>query len=464
MRKARGQHMARSLQVIQLRPILPARAQTARRSGMAMLLVLCLISVVGLLILPVVQRAEFHHANAWRECRYISALHLAEAGIDDAIWQLSSGKADWEGWILTDPTHYKKPAVFVYDPHGGRIGQYEVEILGQNTAADTSAAGWGSVPLVKIANSKRPIIRATAGVPTLGAPDSEIRVVEVQARSQSVFSLGLFSDMTLSLTGSVQMDSFDSDVAPYNAKNFGKNTRIGSNNDVKLTGAVQVYGESSAGGKLAITGGAAKVYGQSFEGVSKIELPSVDDMVAAAKASNHNAAIPKACVGKDCNVTVYNPTTRELNVPNKAVWTLPGGTKDSPRIYYFSKLSISSSATVTINGHVVIYTDGPVDIGTNPNVGSVGGTAAPLFQLYSSSTAAVKMAGNKAFTAAVYAPKATLSLAGTADLYGAYIAKQVSFVGNAAFHYDEALGAYGPSLGFTIDHWVEARRPTSMSL
>jgi hypothetical protein len=65
---------------------------------------------------------------------------------------------------------------------------------------------------------------------------------------------------------------------------------------------------------------------------------------------------------------------------------------------------------------------------------------ASLFQLLYGGAGNVNFTGNSAAAITIYAPNATATLSGTADLYGSVLAKRLANTGNASIHYDRRLG------------------------
>ncbi|MCS6244059.1 MAG: hypothetical protein H2172_09415 [Opitutus sp.] len=58
-------------------------------------------------------------------------------------------------------------------------------------------------------------------------------------------------------------------------------------------------------------------------------------------------------------------------------------------------------------------------------------------------------------SAIVYAPTAAVDINGNGDVLGSVVAKNITLVGNAAFHYDESLGDFGGSSPYGISKWSE---------
>jgi hypothetical protein len=64
---------------------------------------------------------------------------------------------------------------------------------------------------------------------------------------------------------------------------------------------------------------------------------------------------------------------------------------------------------------------------------------ASMLQFIYGGTGAVKMTGNSGAAATFYAPNASVTFSGTADLYGSILGKRIDNVGNGNIHYDRRL-------------------------
>jgi hypothetical protein len=81
--------------------------------------------------------------------------------------------------------------------------------------------------------------------------------------------------------------------------------------------------------------------------------------------------------------------------------------------------------------------------------GSISNTSysAANFQIIYGGTGEVKLRGNAAFSAVVYAPNSETTFAGNGDFYGAIVTKKIKATGGASIHYDRALETGGFTLG-----------------
>lgn len=87
------------------------------------------------------------------------------------------------------------------------------------------------------------------------------------------------------------------------------------------------------------------------------------------------------------------------------------------------------------------------------------GRATSFYIWGTSNVTDLQITGNAGLTAAYYAPNAELSLKGggnnTYDFCGAGVVRSVVMKGHFNFHYDEALGKWGPDRGWFITSWNE---------
>jgi hypothetical protein len=117
----------------------------------------------------------------------------------------------------------------------------------------------------------------------------------------------------------------------------------------------------------------------------------------------------------------------------------------------------SASIAIAANASLTVYTNGNIEAAGNGISNS--NSSASTFQIYGTSTTAgaqtIRFVGNGASTAAIYAPNATFQLKGNGSLNGAVIANEINLNGNAAFHYDEALGNTTAGNPFGVIKWRE---------
>jgi choice-of-anchor A domain-containing protein len=157
-----------------------------------------------------------------------------------------------------------------------------------------------------------------------------------------------------------------------------------------------------------------------------------------------------------------NSATKVLDLQAGATLTLTGGTKENPKIYYFSKATMNGNAELRVNGYAIFYTDGTLDLagGTVVNNGGAGKPENLILYSSGSSSTNIKINGGAGFSGAIYAPSANITFSGGGNIYGAVVGGKVTMGGNSNFHYDEALGEVGLIAFFEVAEWIEKPSPS----
>ena len=122
-------------------------------------------------------------------------------------------------------------------------------------------------------------------------------------------------------------------------------------------------------------------------------------------------------------------------------------------------ISITGTKSITLaaGASLTIYTEGDVKLGGN---GMLNNNDDPsTFQIWGTSTSSfaqdIQIAGNGALKGIIYAPNGSIKINGNGDVMGAAVGKDVTIMGNAAFHYDESLADWGVNTPYGIYKWRE---------
>ncbi|MBE7477177.1 MAG: hypothetical protein HS131_10675 [Ignavibacteriales bacterium] len=410
----------------------------ASRRGSVLAYTMIFMLAASALVATMLRSGQFFRHSAYRDSWYQRAIHVAESGIDEAAYQLTFNRNAWTGWTTVTKYHHELPETLLRDDDGRPLGYYRV-VVEASQDVDLMQIPWDVKSSFKV--------RCLAGVPDLSAKNSQKRLVQVNMEAINIFSLGLFSDLTLDMSGSPATDSYNSNNGPYGGANVGNKGDIGSNNDILLEGTVDIGGSAAAVGTVdygencTITG--------TIQEISSIYLPPVDEMVAAVKLVNDNALC--TFTSKQGVVSSGLTAAGALN-NNNGTTTFVGGTPGNPRKYYVSSTSIQGNAKIVVTGPVEIYTDGSIDL---TGCAVMNETGKPGDFIVYSSGPSMKLGGTHDFYGAVYAPNATVQVGGTAQLYGAITAGKIDYIGTGDFHYDEALGDVGIIAYFAPLDWQE---------
>jgi hypothetical protein len=445
--------------------------------GVALVLTLLLVGLLSVMSLTLINLSASDYQVAKNESRSIQALFNADAGTEEAKMRLSPNAptaakipvataANWRAYILSghsqaevqalDPTHGKAAPNFTASestanyvfyntvqtglgaiPWGWARVQHKVDasgnikyqdvVTGAETTNATQVVGGNTV-------TNQPVLVVTSE--GLQAPVRRMIAMELQPIISTTTSTNTvvtdpFADAahgktSVELIGNAWTDSYDSAVGSYNVSG-NKGHKGDVSTDSIANGAVSVGPGSTVDGQALVGAGGNPATGIVNQGT-----------ITGATGTEPSAfALPLSTIPP----AVTN--LGALNISGNSTRTLPGGT------YWFSSISVTGNARLVTTGPVKIYVTGSVDIGGN-GVGTAGNLP-PNFLLYGTvdpSNAAnkctsVSIHGNGNFYGAVYAPEASVVVAGNGVNYGALTGNTVRINGNGGFHYDEQLGNLG---------------------
>jgi hypothetical protein len=421
-----------------------------------------------------------YHASA--------AMNIAETGLEEAIWSINkysggdtTAFSSAEGWTTSGNETSKTISAGL--------------LLGSNSSGTLkvyvrSFNGAATAPKI--------VTRARL---TLPGNISVEKWVEIDLVRRSRFASGLVAKKNITFNGNyVNIDSWDShsdagttNATPYDASLAHDHGSVGS---VEISSSISVnnadiWGTASVGGNNinAISVGANGRVGPYGTATGQMPGASTDfsanlDIDSQPAGSSglvitSNSDIPSSLSSDPSNPTII--VANSLNLQN-SVLTIKG----------YMKLILSASAltqAINIGGNsgnlviggtnasglpipsgITIYTAGDIDIGgqgvANGYTNSSGTfiTGSPLnLTIYGTSTASspqtIKIAGNGALCAVVYAPNANMTVGGggsdTNDLFGSFVCNAITMTGHTNFHYDESLARVGGANSYKINYWRE---------
>jgi hypothetical protein len=106
------------------------------------------------------------------------------------------------------------------------------------------------------------------------------------------------------------------------------------------------------------------------------------------------------------------------------------------------RFAIERDAALKFSGPTTVWVNGDVDI-EGVLLGAT--TSPPLVKLrITRGGTSVNLAPQDDLYADIYAPLSDAKIAGTADIFGALLAKSVDLNSRGNFHFDESLGVSGP--------------------
>jgi hypothetical protein len=273
--------------------------------------------------------------------------------------------------------------------------------------------------------------------------------VIAESVSQGLFQFGAFGEDGVWLASNAQVDSYDSELAPYAALNNNGSSAycdddgaVGSNADIEVSQNAKVWGQLAPGpGGTATVLGNAVVSGGAYASPAPTILPPIQlptytpggNLVLANNAvqtlAPGNYDFGQFQVGKNAKLTIQGPAN--LVVTNLEVLT-------------GSSLRIDSTS-----GPVTIYVENDFLIDSNTLIAPLDLDPKGLsFQLLSDNIVdplqlvdvdLLDFDSNAKMYASIYAPNALVEINSNFELFGAVMAKELILDSNCKIHYDESL-------------------------
>jgi hypothetical protein len=381
---------------------------------------------------------------AYRTQDLQGAFNLAEGGIEEAMLAMKTD--NWSGWTPVATDHYHK-SIKDLDMRNGKMGNITI--------------------YASILDEDAPIVFSEGKIVSpYGTIKKQLRL---DLSRKGLFANGLIAKRKIVFNGNaIGIDSYNSNHGKYDkSTNRNDNGSVGSlavSVGAVTSGNADIWGYIATGGGTPAIGANGSVLGKDSPGGANVDWDRV--------AMDFYADFPDAIAP-----SIVTPNT---TIP--ASGTIGTASASTPTYYKVSDYSNQSSDTLVIDGPVVIvvdgdittkgeiqisnngsvelYVNGDVNIGGN---GMVNMTNVPEnLVLFGTNTVAngqqIKISGNGALHAAVYAPNADLELKGggtSGTFMGAAVSNDITMTGNFEFHYDEALDEYTKDQSYKVDVWRE---------
>jgi hypothetical protein len=412
------------------------------------------------------QNQAVARSQAWNAC-----IPVIEAGIEEAMAQLNNEKEKSfdVGWTQNGQVYSR------YRPMGD--GFYLANITLTNRVQPVIVCtGYVRLPVL-YAKGNSPLL-ASAGTLVGGTPYIA-RTVQVTALKQRLFVQSMVAKLTVDMFGnSIATDSYDSSTNLYSTAGRYDPTKIRDHGDVStisgLANSVGV-GNASIKGRLQTgPGGSVSIGPNGVVGSLPWHLGG-------------NKGIEPGAYTDDLNISLF-----DVQAPwDSGAFTPGGGTISGVSYKYvlgtvdpgyeLSALTVTSKEKIAVTGHAVLFVRGDVNVqgqieilpggtlelyvaGSDTSIGGQGvfnGTGqATNFVYYGLPTnVRLSLPSNGDFTGAIYAPEADFHLNGGGSTLlhfcGACVARSIQVNGLYKFHYDEALGEFGPESKYVVVSWIE---------
>jgi hypothetical protein len=376
------------------------------------------------------------HSMNMRASHSIAAINVAEAGAEEALWELKFGGADFAGWSGVNPVSNSGE---LFAPGGEKIGEYYVEVENPDDFS--------------------PVIEAVGYVPAQPGAVAE-RTVRIKAEGVKMFGKAVFGKEGVVMSSNARTDSYDSKLGLYNVNgNKGTEGDIGTdatgsdppavlmNSNARVNGNVWIGMDGNTQTDIELKSNAL-INGRRKKSSSPTEMPAVQG------DSSLPAKPPIVLNGNDTATISSSGKYSTITLKSNSALTI---TADAT-IYITGALSLNSNSKLKIaNGaKVEMYVDGSISFSSNTQVNNLSKDPTK-FALYAtdSLTSTVTYNSNTSFYGTLYSKNAPVVFNSNASLYGAIVGKDVELNSNATVHYDLALRDVGPTLGYEISYWQE---------
>lgn len=436
----------------------PRFARRQRGSILLVALLLCAIVGVSLGSYLSLSRNSLQLAN--RSFFHGAAINLAETGIEEAVWcfnQVAAGAAPstaWSGWTINGTT--AKRTFTDFSLSGGVSPSVRVMVNNYDGASGT------------------PRVYADATLTFPGDTLTVTKAVQVDLRRRSRFAMGLVARNQITFNGNVaSVDSWNSEFnadgtprgapvkyGPAHKRDSGSvgstSVAVGSVaiNNADIWGFASVGGSSTSGISVG-TNGIIGPFGSPSGHVDTTRV-ATDFTANFDSVSNPSSAIDLSTFGATLGGAGVTATyryagaiTNSFTVKGHITLILTGagdvlklnGGGDTLTIEAGSSLTIYTAGDINLTGGGVV----------NPNA------QASSLQIYGTNATSqdIAIGGGAEFTGVVYAPNGNVKIHGNPDVMGSIVANNITVVGNAKFHYDEALANWGGNNPFGIVKWLE---------
>jgi len=411
-----------------------------RERGSVLAISLLISVFMAILAIPFMTKYASRFRLTGKSFGSLAALNLAEAGLERAIWELNYG--DILSW-------------------GGTSTERTLNI--SNFAAAGGTVIGDIATTVYEPEGMAPTIESTGTVAFSGSQNisKTIRVVLAGGAPPPLFNFMLFGANGVNVGGGAIVDSYDSRLGAYGGTNIGNGGNIGTNGDI--------YGAINLGNGSIVNGSA--MTGPETDPNEVIIMGMGADITGETAALDEPKDLP--------SVTVPTGLTNRGNL------SVSGTTTTISQSGQYNNLALANNAVVTVTSNVTLYVSGTFTLNNgaefkiNPGCSVTlyfgGGwslnSTAKISNLSQDPTKLV-MYGTDTFTgsktfcnsfetyAAMYFPKANVTLANTNTFYGSIIANQFMIGNNMRVHYDEACaslqtGFTSPTSSFEMKSWQE---------
>jgi hypothetical protein len=387
------------------------RSATRGRRGSSLVVVAVLLATIAGFSLAAVVVTNAANREQVATKNRIAAMYVAEAGMSQALFDLTSGGTGAMGTAAA-PIEWERSRIWVEttDLGGGR------------TSLRSSGVDRGAGYRVEVV---------------------------VQESSSNLFEWAAFGDAGMTLASNAMVDSYNSSLGPYEDQETNgsgqdtyalENGNVGSNQNVALESNAGVHGLATPGpAGAATTVGNSFITGATTPALAPFPLPALNIPVIAPSGS---LVVTSSTVLPAGN---YNYT--ELTVDGNEQLLIEG-----PATIVVTDMTVDSNSKIIVdatNGEVEFFVLDDFVMNSNTLIASTTYNPADVrINLESDNVIdpsvnvdldEVDFDSNAKLYGTIYAPNAAIEINSNFELFGSLVAYHVHLDSNSKVHFDEAL-------------------------
>lgn len=417
------------------------------RRGSILLVTMILSLALAIFLGSFIQLALSSYRLSQRSFFSNSTLNLAEAGLEEAIYALNN--TDWTGWTASGSDMVRTLAGLPVATN--RTGQIKIKVFNHATSTQPRVVAEGTIDV--------------------GYGPALVKQVEARLGRKSFWANGMVAKDTVEFKGgNAFVDSYDSSDPNYSTGGLYDPSKNKDNGSVGSTAVTvdavslsnsDIWGTVSTAGVAPTVGPTGSIMGLDTPvGVTvdpnrirsdfkaNFDLPDVPTSFSGIYTDISGTTT----LGTDGATDTYKVTS--IDNSNGEILTILGDTT----LVVSGEIDTKGEIFIGPNASLTLYVEGDVTIGGNGLINSTQIPANTIIYGTSTTSQTIKLHGNGAVHAAVYAPNAAVEMKGggsSGEFTGSVVADTVFVNGNYQFHYDEALADLSTSKVYTVSLWRE---------
>jgi hypothetical protein len=454
------------------------------KRGSAFITAIILTAGLAVMLASYHSLVNFNLRSSHRSYHSSAAMNLAETGLEEAMWAVNQKRAKnanaYDGWTITGDTATREfNNAFTVGTASATYVKVRITNCNLTLPAQPTIKAQARLSLPNGMPGVTKWVEITLDAPATGTPGQQgpthpglvaKHVIKFNGNNPTVDSWnsdpGKLGVQTHPYSAATKNDegfvgSVDVAVDMVTIQNADIKGHVATANDTNLSNNVGPNGsiladDSPVGTKIdpsrVSTDFKATLPDVAVPSTTAIVLGPIGDSISLPRPGDAPAADGKYYY-QTGNITLNNKT---LTINSRDVVI------SAPYPYDIKIGGGSGALNIATGASLEIYAGRDVDIAGN---GVANGTPAGTtlttvdaqqptkFKVWGTGTAntpqSIKIAGNGALSGVIYAPNADVTINGNGDVMGSVVANNITLVGNAAFHYDEALGQF--AFGTTAD-------------